>query len=127
MLKHLVVEFVHKRMESVESDETLNVIFCFILLGIAIADDFGLKTLDLPFSFACIGFGKQRSWYDSLSLHVLQQLKNDKMKLELAYVLLIYVLLFVQFAKFHMISGISLLFVTQLEWDLLDELEAAWG
>ncbi len=69
--------------------------------------------------------------HDSLSLHVLQQLKNDKVKLELAYVLLIYVLLFVQFAqykrcdKFHMIPGISLLFVTQLEWDLLDELEAA--
>ncbi len=61
-------------------------------------------------------------------MHVLQQLKNDKVKLELAYVLLIYVLLFVQFAqykrcdKFHMIPGISLLFVTQLEWDLLDEL-----
>ncbi len=40
---------------------------------------------------------------------------------------LIYVLLFVQFAqykrcdKFHMIPGISLLFVTQLEWDLLNQ------
>ncbi len=61
-LPNIADDFVHKRMESVELDETLNVIFCCILLlGIAIAYDFGLKTLDLPFSFTCIGFGKHRS------------------------------------------------------------------
>jgi len=56
-LPNIAEDSLLKMMELVESDETLNVIFCSVALPMVMDDDFSLQTLDF------IGFGKHRSWY----------------------------------------------------------------